>query len=412
MNVIGEQGVEFDVHDIEVGKGPNIEHLCKTITNDAPLDEDGRERIKELLWKYRSLFMYDEDSLGLAKGIQHEIPNDGVPVRQQYRRIPPTLYQEVKEHIEDLLRKGVIRHSKSNYASPIVVVRKRNGKLRLCVDYRQLHTCTRRDVYPLPRIDDCWDSLYGSRLYSVIDLCSAYKQIEVNERDRHKTVFISPMEPPLTHSLHPLSPATFQRLMQLAFQDQLFLQVIVYLDDIIIFSKTLEEHITRLESVFDKLQEYGLQIEPPKCHFFLPEVIFLGHKVSASGISIDPEKTEAITSWKTPGNSQELLSFLSTVAYLRRYVKDFSKIAAPLRRLINEDPNEGKRKRPRRKWKHHSSAWNWDQECQQAFNTLKTAITTAPVLGYADFTQPFILEVDASHKGLGAVLFQDQDGKR
>ena len=155
--------------------------------------------------------------------------------------------------------------------------------------------------------------------------------------------------------------------MQLAFQDQLFLQVIVYLDDIIIFSKTLEEHITRLESVFDKLQEYGLQIEPAKCRFFLPEVIFLGHKVSASGISIDPVKTEAITSWKTLGNSQELLSFLSTVAYLRRYVKDFSKIAAPLHRLINEDPNQGKRKRPGRKWKHHSSAWNWDQECQQAF---------------------------------------------
>ena len=343
--------------------------------------------------------------------IQHQIPTcDDIPVNQRHRRIPPNQLAEVKEHLQDLLDKGVIRPSQSNYASPIVLVRKKNGALRMCVDYRQLNAKVKRDAYPLPRIDESLDVLGGAKSFSTIDLASAYNQVEVAPGDRHKTAFTTPFGL-YEYNRMPFglggAPATFQRIMQTIFRDELLEILIVYLDDIIIFSHDISTHLQRLEMVFRKLREHGLKIEAKKCQFFRPKVTYLGHVVSADGVATDPAKTEAVTNWPKPKTLKDLRSFLGFASYYRRFVPHFAQIAKPLHELVSKLYAGGKNGKQRNK----SVEGGWTQECQEAFEKLKRALTNPPVLAYPLYTKPFIVETDASNDGLGAVLSQEQDGK-
>uniref|UniRef100_A0A672FZX6 Gypsy retrotransposon integrase-like protein 1 n=1 Tax=Salarias fasciatus TaxID=181472 RepID=A0A672FZX6_SALFA len=368
--------------------------------------------LSELLRKYEDVFAVHDEDLGFTDRVKHEIPVvDETPVSQPYRRIPPNQYQEVREHISELLRKEVIQESSSSYASPIVLVRKSDGSLRLCVDYRRLNMKTRRDAFPLPRIDESLDALSGAKFFSTIDLASGYHQVAVHEKDRHKTAFTTPFG--LYEFLRmPFglcnAPATFQRLMQATMSDLAFQMVLVYLDDLLVFSPSFQEHLVRLETVLQRLRETGLKVKMEKCHFLQPRVQFLGHQVSAQGISTDPEKIEAVKQWPTPSTAKELRSFLGFCSYYRRFIQGFSQIAGPLHETVNECVKESCQVRASQLFR---SAWT--PQCQQAFELLKERVTSAPTLGYADFSLPFILETDASSQGLGAVLYQEQaSGKK
>lgn len=388
------------------------EHWSKVV---AQLDIGGtveqQAELKALLAEYANVFALGDEDLGFTDRVQHEINLvDDVPVNLPYRRIPPNQYREAKEHIAQLLRKGVIHESSSAYASPVVLVRKADGSIRLCVDYRKLNLKTKRDAFPLPRVDESFDVLRGAQFFSSIDLASGYHQVAMAEKDRHKTAFTTPFGL-YEHLRMPMGvcngPATFQRLMQTTMNDLIFQILLVYLDDILVFSKTFPEHLVRLRTVFTRLQDTGLKVKVGKCHFLQSEVIFLGHQISAEGIATDPNKISAVKQWPIPTTLKALRSFLGFCGYYRRFVPGFSKIAGTLHDLVNQCLHEGPPAKANQK-----VISGWSPECQASFDTLKEKLTSAPVLGFADFSAPFLLEIDASNLGLGAVLLQEQDGKK
>ena len=395
-------------------QGTPTARCCESSTSTSPHDGTGvdvdlsslsaedRQRMMKLLQDNADIFSKDQQDLGFTQTIEHEIPLiDPTPFRLPYRRIPPSQFHEVRHHIEDLKKSGVIQPSQSPFASPIVIVRKKDGSIRLCVDYRKLNSRTVRDAYPLPRIDEALDALCHARYFSCLDLTSGYHQVKVAAKDKHKTAFISSMGLyEFTRMPFGLTnaPATFQRLMSTAFGDMNFNSVLLYLDDIIVFSATVEEHVSRLSKVFTRLREHGLKLKPSKCHLLQNSVKYLGHVVSAEGISTDPDKIAAVKTWPVPKSKKDVRSFLGLTGYYRRFVQNYSKVAAPLFALTG-----GKRgcKDP---------PFVWSAECQISFETLIVKLTTSPILAYADYRQPFILQTDASRDGLGAVLAQQQDG--
>ncbi len=406
---LGEQACLRATVALQAGKGDRVEEAIHTM--DLPqLPLDKQAQVKSLLCKYRSVFSAHEGDLGCTELITHEIPVlDSEPIRQRYRRLPPSDYEAVKQHIHQLLQNQVIRESSSPYASPIVVVRKKDGQIRLCVDYRQLNGKTRKDAFPLPRIEESLDALCGAQWFSTLDLASGYNQVPVAEGDKCKTAFCTPFGL-FEFNRMPFglcnAPSTFQRLMERMFGDQRFQTLLLYLDDIIIFSSTIVQHLESMEMVFVRLQQEGLKAKLEKCCFFRKEVSYLGHVVSKEGVSTDPAKISVVAEWKRPTNVTELRSFLGFTSYYRRFVVGFARLAAPLHRLV-ADLVGTKKKRVSGK----SIESCWTEECEQGFQKLKQGLVTAPVLTYADFSLPFVLEIDASHSGLGAVLSQEKDGK-
>ena len=374
--------------------------------------EDQARQARQLLHKFSHVFASSDSDLGCTNLICHEIPVvDGVPVSQRYRRIPPSQYEEVKNHIKKLLEQEVIRESCSPYSSPLVIVRKKDGSIRLCVDYRRLNAKTRKDAFPLPRIEESLDSLSGARWFSTLDLASGYNQVEVLERDRPKTAFCTPFG---LYEFNRMpfglcnAPGTFQRLMERILGDQRCQALLLYLDDVVVFSSTFEEHLRRLELVLSRFEQCNLKVKFSKCSFFKSEVSYLGHVISSQGVSTDPGKIRAVAEWKTPRNGAELSSFLGFASFYRRFVKNFAKLAAPLHALSAlSSPKKGGRPLPA-----HRFQQQWSPACEEAFQGLKQRLITAPVLAYADFAKPFTLEIDASHQGLGAVLSQEFEGRR
>ena len=375
----------------------------------SALTDQEQQEVRSLLQKYSSVFSAHEGDLGCTNLIEHEIPLlDNVPVRQRYRRIPPSEYELVKAHINQLLEAQVVRESSSPYASPIVLVKKKDGSLRMCVDYRLLNSKTRKDAFPLPRIEESLDALSGACWFSTLDLASGYNQVPVAEQDKPKTAFCTPfglfewnrMAFGLCNA-----PSTFQRLMQRMFGDQQYQSLLLYLDDIIVFSPTVSQHLQRLEIVLGRLKKEGLKAKLGKCAFFRQEVSYLGHVISSKGVSTDPAKIEAVAQWQRPCNVSELRSFLGFASYYRRFVEGFAQLAGPLHKLVATLVGV-----KAKKGSGQVLGTVWTPQCEQSFETLKAKLVSAPVLAYADFSQPFILEIDASHSGLGAVLSQEHEG--
>ena len=378
------------------------------------LSKSERRQVDSLVREYTDIFAWDDMDVGYTEVVRHKIVlTDPTPCAQPYRRIPQSVLGEVKEHLEDLLQRGVIQPSSSSYAAPIVLVRKKSGELRMCVDYRRLNSITRRDMFPLPRIDECLDAIGGASLFSTLDLASGYHQVAMAEEDMQKTAFTCP------YGLYEFrrmpfglcnAPATFQRLMQTSMHDFIFKILLCYLDDLLVFASSFDKHIENLELVFKRLKTIGVKLNPSKCKLLHNSVGFLGHVISEEGISTNPDTIRAVQDFETPKTLKQVRSFLGLASYYRRFVEGFSKIALPLHSLCTEVHK--KHEKDRHKGEKCNLGELWTPECQQAFDLLKHKLTTAPVLKYADYSRDFIVEVDASFQGLGAVLSQkDDDGK-
>ncbi|XP_049909748.1 retrovirus-related Pol polyprotein from transposon 412 [Epinephelus moara] len=384
---------------------PSVQQQVENIDlSTLSVEEQGQ--VRSLLRQYTPVFSAHDGDLGCTHLISHDIPLvDDTPVRH----IPPSEYEVVQEHISQLLASQVIRESSSPYASPIVLVRKKDGSIRLCVDYRQLNSKTRKDAFPLPRIEESLDALSGACWFSTLDLASGYNEVPVTEADRSKTAFCTPFGL-FEWNRMPFglcnAPGTFQRLMQRIFGDQQCQSLLLYLDDIVVFSSTVEQHLERLKVVLGRLQQEGLKAKLGKCLFFQKQVHYLGHVISGNGVSTDPSKVEAVANWPIPTTAPELRYFLGFASYYRWFVEGFAKLAAPLHKAVAACGN-GKSGRKT----DQQLLRCWTDKCHQSFAALKAKLTTTPVLAYADFALPFILEVDASHGGLGAVLSQVQAGK-
>lgn len=360
---------------------------------------DELERLQNLLYRNRDIFSVSEYDIGRTSLIEHPIRlTDETPFKEAYRRIPPSRFDEIKKHLNQMLEIGVIRPSCSPFSSPIVLVPKKDKTIRFCIDLRKLNNRTVKDAFALPRLEDAVDSLQGSKWFTKLDLRSGYWQIEMREEDIQKTAFsVGPlghfecvrMPFGLTNA-----PSTFQRLMQMALGDLLYSAALVFLDDILVYATSIDQHMHRLNAVFSKLRQAGLKLKPSKCSFLEKKVIYLGHQISEDGVEADVEKLQAVKDWPTPTNKVEVKRFLGFAGFYRRFVRNFSQIARPLHHLLKQDV-----------------PFCWGREEEKAFTALKEASLSPPVLAFADWTRPFIVYVDASGDGLGAMLAQIQDGQ-
>lgn len=362
-----------------------------------------RCKLTELLTKHQDVFSRNDSDLGYTTSVTHNIhTGDAPPIKQRHRRVPPQIFQQFKKHIQDLVSQGVLRESRSPWASPAVIVMKKDGSVRFCCDYRKLNQVTCKDAYPLPRVEESLDALGKAQLFSTLDLTSGYFQVAMDEADRAKTAVTTPFGL-FEWSRMPFglcnAPATFQRLMGVVLGDLAFEVLLIYLDDVIVFSNDFDTHCERLELVFNRLRQHGLKLKPSKCHLLREEVKFLGHVISAEGIHVDREKVQALETWPTPTSVKEVRQVLGFMSYYRRFVPRFAQLARPLHALVGKTNQTGA-----------AGAFRWTEECQRSFEELKLSLMSPPVLAYPDFNLPFILATDASLQGLGAVLSQKQGG--
>ena len=374
--------------------------MIRNFFGDTSVPAEYREQLLQLLVQYDQLFSLDEGERGETKVVEFQIDTgNSPPIRQRARRMPFAARAEVARQLRALQLTGVVRASSSPWASPVVLVRKKDGSHRFCVDYRRLNAVTKLDSYPLPRIDDLLDQLAHARYFTTLDLASGYWQIRVHEDSVPKTAFITPqglyefrvMPFGLTNA-----PSTFQRLMQQLLaglnpsQDTAF--VSVYIDDVLIYSHTMEEHLVHLRTVLQRLAEAGLKLKPEKCHFVRQEVEFLGHVITPKGLKTTARLVSAVEEFQQPTNAKQTRQFLGLCSFYRRFIPGFAKIAKPLHQLTRV-----------------GIPFSWTVERQRAFVMLKKKLCEAPVLAYPSFDKDFVLETDASTDGIGAVLSQRQE---
>ncbi|UYV70961.1 hypothetical protein LAZ67_8001260, partial [Cordylochernes scorpioides] len=363
------------------------------------LSSEERNQVLMLLYEYKEMFAAPDDYKGRTHLVRHKIKtNSDIPIRKNPYRVSLREREIINNQIDKMLKKAIISHSSSPWASPVILVKKKDGKFRFCVDYRNLNSITVKDQYPLPRIDDCFNSLHGSRYFTSLDLCSGYWQVEVEEQDREKTAFVTPDG--LYHfNVLPFGlcngPATFERLMDNILRTHKWKICLCYLDDVIVFSEDLPSHLTRLKTILGCLRKAGLTLNLSKCRFAYEELLLLGHVVSKEGITPDPEKIASIKDFPALKTIKNVRAFLGLCSYYRRFIKEFSKIAYPLQILTRKNQR-----------------FVWGKEQESSFLTLKEKLSSPEVLTHYDPNKPIGLHTDASDQGLGAVLIHVEDNGR
>ncbi|GJU37456.1 putative reverse transcriptase domain-containing protein, partial [Tanacetum coccineum] len=377
-------------------KGHHV--FLASITAKETEDRSGEKRLEDVPIVQDFPEVFPEELPGLPPTRQVEFQIDlmpgAAPVARAPYRLAPSEMKELSEQLQELSDKGFIRPSSSPWGAPVLFVKKKDGSFRMCIDYRELNKLTVKNRYPLPRIDDLFDQLQGSSVYSKIDLRSGYHQLRVREQDIPKTAFrtryghyeFQVMPFGLTNA-----PAVFMDLMNRVCKPYLDKFVIVFIDDILIYSKNKEEHEEHLKAILELLKKEELYAKFSKCEFWIPKVQFLGHVIDCQGIHVDPAKIESIKDWASPKTPTEIRQFLGLVDYYWRFIEGFSKIAKPMTKLTQK-----------------KVTFEWGDKKEAAFQTLKTKLCSAPILALPQGDENFIVYCDASHKGLGAVLMQNE----
>lgn len=423
-----EKASDIEVNQIEIQNSSNFKSFSQISEDNQIMDQDipinkedemiggavpeigttdpsAKEKVMQLLRNNEHIFAATDLDLGTTNISDFEINTEGKPpIRLKPYRCPWSQKKILEEHIQSMLDAGVIVPSTSPYSFPALLVPKPEcrtqpgvQKFRFCVDYRRLNQQTKKNNYPLPNISDLMDSLNGSKVFSSLDLRSGYWQVKLKDSDREKSAFI-------THcGLYEFvkmpfglcnAPAAFAQIMQTALGDALFKHALCYLDDIIVHSKDIESHLIHLQDVFNRLEKAGLKLKASKCQFLCDELAFLGHIVSAKGVHVSPEKVAAIARLPPCDSAKSVRGFLGMAGYYRKFIPNMAEIARPLTQLTKKN-----------------SKFNWTEECQRAFDTLKQKLTSAPVLAFPSNKLPFVVYTDSSAFAVGSILAQtDENG--
>ena len=390
------------LRDVKLGAAAMLVRVCPApVVATLGLDEGGTHvpppvpGLTELLAEYEPTVFKELSELPPEREVSHTIPLQpgALPPSKNMYRLSPREREEVEKQVRKMLDMGFIQPSSSPFGSPVLFVEKPDGSLRMCLDYRALNAITVKRKYPMPNIQDLFDALAGAKVFSTLDLQLGYYQIRIPAEDRPKTGFMTHIGQfefrvlclGLTNA-----PATFQELMNKVFAPHLRRFVLVYLDDIMVYSQDEAEHLKHLRTVLETLRRERLFVKKSKCDFCKREVKFLGHIVGADGLRVDPKKVEAVQRWPTPSGVAPLRAFLGLGNYFRRFIRGYSTIVSPLTRLTSA-----------------KVTWEWTPECQRAFEAVKAALTQAPVLALPALGRPFTVISDASMHGTGGVLLQD-----
>ena len=374
------------------------------------LPDNARNEMLQLLWQYRPLFL-QPTQLGCADVPEYNLEvTSRKPIAQQPYRTNPEKQAVINREVQKLLDSGCIETSTSPWASPVVLVAKPDKSWRFCIDFRMLNAHTVRDVYPLPRIQDTLHMLGGKSYFTTLDLLSGFWQIRLTDAAKAKTAFVT------TEGLYQFrvlamglanAPAVFQRAMDKVLASLKWKCCLIYIDDILVYSDTWEQHLRDLAAVFDRLAKHGLFVKPTKCGFGSRRIQYLGHEVAADGIRPSRKHVEAVRDFPRPATKTQLKSFLGLASFNRAYVEDFARVSAPLRNLLaNHVPPNLTVPITMSESGHTEQRTMWDEECEQSFRRLKHLLTTAPCLAFPRWDEAFTLRTDASYEGLGAVLRQ------
>ena len=391
------QGIQPDSEVCE-----ELQIALKKVLEGSDLEEsDHKKALNALLMKYHKAFG-TELEVGRTDKVLHGIDTgDAQPFKIPYRRLPYKKKKVAEESIAEQLLKGVIIPSTSPWSSPVCMVTKKDGTIRFCIDYRKLNGLTKKNSYPLPRIDETLDSLGGNQWFCTLDLQSGYWQVGMKEEDMEKTAFSSHMGL-FQYNVLPFglcnAPATFEAMMESMLSDLLWKKCLVYLDDVIVFGKTFQECLDNLELVLERILSNGLKLKPKKCNVFQKSINYLGRIISTDGIKADPKKLDAVTEWERPKGPKDVRSFLGFCSYYRDFIPGYSRVSQPMQRLAHWTPGRKK------------DLFPWGKEQEASFEAIKALFRDTPVLRYPTPEGHFILDTDASNESIGAALSQVQGG--
>ena len=388
------EGVQNEENDVVLWDSTKDTTPIQAPTINTQLSSEKQAELRDLLQQFK-------DVLSATPGRTHAAEcrirtGASPPIRLPPYRLPHAYRDIVKTELEEMERDGIIERSSSEWAFPIVFVKKKDGALRMCVDYRRLNAIAPADTYPMPRIDDMIDSLGKAKYITTLDLARGYWQVPVEEESRSRTAFATPYGlfqfRVMPFGLHG-APATFQRMMDGILQDYTDYAA-AYLDDVVIYSMTWKDHVKHIQAIFNSLREAGLTIKPSKCQFAVDHCSYLGHVVGNGEVRPEVSKIEAVATFPTPTTKKQVRAFLGLTGYYRKFIPDFADLTAILSDLTKKDsPNRIK----------------WNDACNMAFEILKSKLCSQPILKSPDFEREFILQTDASDRGVGAVLSQQDD---
>lgn len=385
----------YAIYKFDETKGERDKKLIEILTKDVP--GYAKEKFSDLCAKYTDVFALPEDRMTVNNFYtQHIRLKDKEPVYSKQYRLPHVHKEEINRQVKQFMDNGLIEHSTSCYNSPVLIVpKKQKGKWRMCVDYRQVNKKVIQDRFPLPRIDDILDSLGRARFFSVLDLFQGFHQVPLDEESKDVTSFSTDKGTfrwkVLPFGLN-IAPNSFTRMMSIAFSGLSPMQCFVYMDDLIVLGTSEQTHLENLEAVFTSCRKYNLKLNPYKCSFFRPEVTYIGHKCTKDGVLPDDTKIDSVRNYPRPHDKDSAKRFVAFANFYRKFIHHFATTAKPLNALTRR-----------------RSKFEWTERCEHAFETLKKALISPPILQYPDFNKPFIITVDASMHGTGGILSQMHD---